>query len=65
VRLADTPNDDPGPDVAGRAATRDAPTLIVSPDPRIGWTEAEYRQLVAFATQEWAGVVGPAGWRGG
>jgi hypothetical protein len=42
-------DDDPGPDVAGWAATREARTLIVSPDPRTGWTEDEYRQLVAFA----------------
>jgi len=42
-------DDDPGPDVAAWAATRGAPTLVVSPDPRAGWTEVEYRRLVAFA----------------
>ncbi len=44
-------DDDPGPDAAGWAATRAARTLIVSPDPRTGWTEDEYRQLVAFGAE--------------
>jgi hypothetical protein len=52
-------DDDPGPSAADWAATRDAPTLIVSPDPTVGWTEPEYRQLVA-----WVGVVGAGGLAG-
>jgi hypothetical protein len=44
-------DDDPGPDAADWAATRDARTLIVSPDPRTGWTEDEYHRLLAFASE--------------
>jgi hypothetical protein len=43
-------DDDPGPGAADWAAGRETPTLIVSPDPRVGWTDGEYRRLLAFGS---------------
>jgi hypothetical protein len=44
-------DDDPGPDVAAWAAGRASPTLVISPDPRIGWTEDQHRRLLDFAAE--------------
>ncbi len=43
-------DDDPGHGASEWAADRAAPTLLVRPDARIGWTRDELDQLVAFAT---------------
>jgi len=48
-------DDDPGHGAADWAATRAAPTLLIRPSPRVGWTRAERDQLVAFATALLAG----------
>lgn len=41
-------DDDPGLDADEWASSRVAPTLLVAPDPRLGWTLAEFEQLMAF-----------------
>jgi hypothetical protein len=42
-------DDDPGPDADEWATSRTAPTLLVMPDPELGWTREECDELIAFA----------------
>ena len=42
-------DDDPGQGADEWAADRAAPTLLVKPQRELGWVEAEYDRLVAFA----------------
>jgi hypothetical protein len=41
-------DDDHGQGADDWAATREAPTLLVRPDARVGWTSAEFDQLMAW-----------------
>jgi hypothetical protein len=41
-------DDDPGPDAEAWASSRVAPTILVAPDPSVGWTVAEFEELMAF-----------------
>lgn len=43
-------DDEPGHGAAAWAEERTSPTLLLRPDSRLGWTRAEFDQLVAFAT---------------
>ncbi|MDQ2934629.1 MAG: HAD domain-containing protein [Chloroflexota bacterium] len=42
-------DDNPGPDAGEWAKSRVAPTLLVMPDPEVGWTRAECDELIVFA----------------
>jgi hypothetical protein len=44
-------DDDHGRGAGEWADQRQAPTLLVRTDPRIGWTDVEYRRIVDFAAE--------------